>query len=901
MNAGLAESTSLSKNAHASDVGAIAADLRADTATGLTTTEAEKRLSALGSSEISNANKGRWKQYLWGQVASIVVWLLAVAALAAWLTDSRLEAYSILVVLFLNGVIGFAIEWRAGKALDALKRSTKTLARVRRDGNEKIVEAAQLVPGDLVLVSAGDRVPGDLRIAESVNLVADESTLTGESVPVPKSVDPLPELTPLAERTSMLYLGSTVVAGHCTALVTATGTETEIGKIGKLISEADHIQTPLEKRLADLGRRLVYVVIGIAAIVMFAGIARGDEFFLMLEVAISLAVAAVPEGLPAVTTLILALGVLRMAKRNAIVRKLSAVETLGSSTVICSDKTGTLTTNRMTVQELHLPGIGQIKPKDFKQLKKSQFNQSRQILEIGVLCSEASESVDPDGSIKGIGDPTETALLEAARIFELSPKQIRERNTIILEEPFEAAKKRMKVVVEDSDNKRTALLKGAPAVILERSISFVNETGEVEVLTAEKTEELLHVNREMAGRALRLLGFAIKNLDSEGDPSADTDNGYTFLGFSGIKDPIRDGALEAVQTARNAGIRVVMLTGDQMETAKAIAHELKLSGSLDIEAVHSSELTTADEARVYELARDADVFARVSPEDKLRIVRALQHANEIVAVTGDGVNDAPALRQADIGVAMGMRGTEVAKEASDVVLTDDNFSTIVDAIRGGRAIYANIRKFVHLMFSQNLSEVLVIFAAILAGLPLPLLPLQILWINLVTDVFPALALCVEPASPRSMKRKPIKPGESMLSRDFLFTVVWQGLVLSAIALGAYLWALSEYGEGSHSQTIAMLAIVGVQLGHLFNCRSRTRSAFNRFFSNPYIFAAAGIVILLQILAVTFSPLAAVLNTVEIGFNDTIVVAITVLLPIVIVEIAKLSARILKNRKLVRTQ
>lgn len=860
---------------------------------GLTEREAQKRLKEHRPASFKTHEKSRIRQLLTGQLSNIVVWLLGIAALVAWLAGNELEAYAILVVIVLNALIGFAIEYQAGRALDALRRSTITTARVRRDGRERIVDAANLVEGDVIIVAAGDRVPGDSRIVEAVNLRVDESTLTGESEPVDKRPEAVESSTPLAERTSMIHLGSTVVAGHGLALVTALGVRTEIGKIGDLVSHAATSKTPLEKRLTKLGKRLVYVVLGIAAVVLAAGIIRGDGFWLMIEVAISLSVAAVPEGLPAVTTLILALGVLRMARRNAIVRRLSAVETLGSSTVICSDKTGTLTENRMTVTEFRL-GSGErieIVPDAAtnKELVASREG-LRSLLRVGVLCNEASDSVDDDGQENEIGDPTETALLTTARTLGVNPAVERARNSIIYEEPFEASKKRMIVVFENEDGNRFSAIKGAPAVVIEACGTFLDEAGKPRPLDEEKVSRLLAVNREMAGRALRVLAFAEKSVDYNSNHASDLLEDNVFLGFAGIRDPIRKGATEAIAEARGAGIRVVMLTGDQLNTARAIAADLDIAGGNEIHALHSSDLAGTDPARISELASKTDVFARVTPEDKLRIVKALQTAGEIVAVTGDGVNDAPALKQADIGVAMGLRGTEVAKEASDIVLTDDDFSTIVEAIRGGRTIYANILKFVHLMFSQNLSEVLVIFAAILVGLPLPLMPLQILWINLVTDVFPALALAVEPPSPDLMERKPFPPEQSMMSGGFMFRIFWQGILLASIALGAYLWALNNYGPGPHSRTVALMAVVGVQFGHLFNCRSRSRSAFDRFLSNPYIFAAALIVLVLQILAVSFPPLVRVLDTVPPNANDMFVIAVTVALPIVIVELTKLVSR-----------
>lgn len=855
---------------------------------GLSNVEAQNRLTRDGANVLETAGRRSLWRILLAQFSSIVIWLLAFAAIVAWFTDSRLEAAAILIVLIINAVIGFAIEWQAQRSLNALKKVTHSSARIRRGNHETIVDAAELVRGDIVILTAGDRVPADARLIEAVNLQVDESALTGESVPAEKSILPVDIFAALAERRSMIYLGTNAVRGRAVAIITATGVRTEIGHIGQLIDQTVSEHTPLEKKLQELGKKLVYIVMAVAAAVMIAGLWRGDEWWLMFEVAVSLAVAAVPEGLPAVTTLILALGVLRMARRKAIVRKLSAVETLGSTTVICTDKTGTLTENRMTVREYQLS--------DGRTIQLSGYDKNtapdehlRKLLRVGILCSEASLETNTDAN-NTLGDPTEIALLIAAEKLNTGVSAERAAYGKIFEIPFDSVTKRMIVVFKGVDGQQFAALKGAPRVALDACRDYLSGDGKIIALDNVTRIKFLKINEAMADRALRVLGFAEKSVSGEFDSESTGADDYTFLGFAGMSDPPREGVSEAIRAARDGGIRVVMLTGDQLNTARAIASELYLNGDGEISALHSDDLINSDAVKLASLAQSVNVFARVSPEDKLRIVEALQQAGEIVAVTGDGVNDAPALKRADIGIAMGLRGTEVAKEAADIVLTDDNFSTLVKAVEGGRAIYANIIKFVQMMFSHNLAEIIVIFIPIAAGLPLPLLPLQILWINLVTDIFPALALAVEPPSPDVMNRRPLAAHENLLSAPFLFLISWQGAMLAAITLAAYFWALQNYGAGAHAQTVVLFSIVGVQLGHLYNCRSRTRSAFVGFFSNPYIFVATFVVIGLQLLAVYFAPLAQILDTVPPKGADFIVIAVSVLLPILIVESVKIYGR-----------
>ena len=872
---------------HALSPGDVLRLLDVNPTSGLTTSQVGPRQRQYGLNVLQRIQPRPAWRVLVDQFASIVIALLAIAALIAWLMGDGAEAIAILVVLVLNAAVGFATEWQAGRALDALRRQSRTRARVRRDGFETTVDAEELVPGDIIILNAGDRVPADARLLEAVRLQAEESALTGESTTVEKSSDAVPVQTPLAERRSMLYLGAAVAAGRAAGVVVSTGAATQLGKIGRLVAAATKERSPLEIELAHLGRRLVYLVLAVATIVMITGWLRGDGLWLMVEVGISLAVAAVPEGLPAVTTLILALGVLRMARQHAIMRRLAAVETLGSTTVICTDKTGTLTENRMTVWEYYLSDDRRIEIESGEaSLDSDELLQ--QAVRIGVLCNEASFRTEATDETRAIGDPTETALLVVADALVLDVSNERASHPKVAEQPFHASTKRMTTLHRNTAGQHVAALKGAPAVVLDACSSYVDSNGETVLLDAAAIGRFTAANEQMAKRALRVLGLAIKHFEDETDHSSDEalETGYTFVGLVGMIDPPRRGVAEAIRRARQAGIRTVMLTGDQLNTGIAIARELGL-GEKEPTALHAHDLINGGLA---DLARNTDVFARVSPEEKLRIVEALQEAGEVVAVTGDGVNDAPALKRANIGIAMGQRGTEVAKEAADVVLADDNFETIVSAIEGGRTIYANITKFVHMMFSHNLGEVIVIFTAIAAGWPLPLLPLQILWMNLVTDVFPALALAVEPASPETMNQPPRSSHSTLLSKPFLILIGWQSLMLAALALGAYLWALQTYGPGAHARTVALFALVFVQLGHTFNCRSRTRSAFDGLFRNPFLWFAVLTVVLLQLSAIYFPPLATILGTTKPSLTDWLVIVGCGLLTIVIVELVKLAYR-----------
>jgi Ca2+-transporting ATPase len=874
---------------HALDAAAVASQFGTNPSSGLTTAEVRQRRIRYGPNALQEVRPRPAWQLLIDQFTSIVIALLVVAATVAWITGDVLEAIAILVVLIINALVGFLTEWQAGRALDALRRQARTVTRIVREGFETTIDAEDLVPGDIIILNAGDRVPADARLLEASRLETEESALTGESTTVDKSVAPVSVKAFLAERRSMLYLGTAVSAGRAVALVVGTGTNTELGQVGRLVATSIKERSPLEKQLSTLGRRLVYIVLAIAAVVMLTGWLRGDGLWMMVEVGISLAVAAVPEGLPAVTTLILALGVLRMSRQQAIIRRLTAVETLGSATVICADKTGTLTENRMTVREYYLSDGRSIQV-DGSECSAEGDELLERALRIGVLCNEAVFRAGAEDDVT-IGDPTETALLVVADALVLDVPQERAMHPKLAEQPFHPSTKRMTTLHRRIDGQHFAALKGAPAVVIEACSNYSGGANEVLTMDHESRMRFSVANEQMADRALRVLALAVKHFDKEGETLSDEEleSGYTFIGLVGMIDPPRPGVADAIQRARLAGIRTVMLTGDQLNTGRAIARELGLSTG-EPRALHAGDLIGADQSRLAELAHTTDVFARVSPEDKLRIVEALQEAGEVVAVTGDGVNDAPALKRANIGIAMGQRGTEVAKEAADVVLADDNFATIVRAVEGGRTIYANITKFVHMMLSHNLGEVLMIFTAIAAGWALPLLPLQILWMNMVTDVFPALALALEPPSPEIMKHPPRDPNRSLLSAKFVTLIAWQAAMLASLALGAYMWALNVYGPGAHARTIALFALIGGQLAHTFNCRSRTRSAFNGLFRNPFILFAAVIVIFLQLLAIYFSPLANVLGTVRPSEIDWMIILICSLAPILIVETTKAVTR-----------
>jgi Ca2+-transporting ATPase len=861
---------------------------------GLSGAEAVRRLSTHGPNALSvQAPASLWR-ILYEQVRSLVVLLLFAAAGVALLAGDILEAAAIGAVLAVNVIIGFWIEWHARREMHALVRMQVQDAVVLRDGREERVNARDIVPGDVVVVEAGSAIPADARLLSAVELTVIEAPLTGESVPSEKAADPIEDPTgmnvPLADRRSMIYKGTLAAAGVGRAIVVATGRATEIGRISELVQETSSEETPLERQLGALGRRLIWIAFAVASLVAVLGIAQGHDPWLMVQTAIALAVAAVPEGLPLVATITLALGMRRMARRHALIRRLPAVETLGSATTVCTDKTGTLTAAEMTVTRVEVSGgsvevtgQGYSSAGDFQMggepVRLGDVLGLELAVRIGVLANRARWKEGEGGPSVG-GDPTEVALL----VMGAKAGALREALIGALPEvgevPFTSQRLLMATFHRGPDGKITAYVKGAPARVLERSTTELSAEGPLSLDTASR-EALTELNRDLGNRGLRVLGLATRDLE-EGTPLDESAlAGLTFVGHVGMMDPPAPGARETIRRFREAGVRTVMLTGDQAVTAASVARDLGVLGAKD-QALDGRDLVPLSDAELMERVARVTTFSRVSPEDKLRIVQAFQARGEIVAMLGDGVNDAPALKRADIGVAMGRRGTDVAKETAAVVLQDDRFETIGAAVQEGRVIFDNIRKFIFYLFSCNLSEVLILLAAGLGGLPLPLLPLQILWLNLVTDVFPALALAVEPAEPDVMRRPPRDPDKAILSRHFLATVGAYGLLLTAVTLGAFLWALRVWEvEGDRAMTIAFMTLAMTQLLHVFNARSPDPVVLSgRFFGNAWVWGAIGVTAGLQLLAVYFSPLSNVLGTHPLDLRDWGLILVASSIPLV---------------------
>lgn len=889
----------MTHNWHSLTPAQTASELASDLESGLSSAEAQARLVQHGANKLPEPQATSPWRIFFEQFKSVMTILLVAAAGIAFVLGDELEAISILVVLLLNALLGFVNEYRAEKSVQALKALTVPLAKVIRDGTSREIPAADLVPGDVILFEAGDRIPADARLVEAWNLRLDESALTGESLPAEKdSQTVLPVEAPLAERATMVYTGTAVVQGRGRALVTATGVATEIGKISSLLAGVEEEQTPLQQRLDRLGRYLALIAVLIAVVMVAVGMWRGESFLSMLETSLALAIAAVPEGLAAVATIALALGMRRMAKRRAILRRLAAVETLGSTDVICTDKTGTLTQNQMTVREIRLAertiqvgGAGYEPKGEFSEaggLVNAQADSHlAQMLRAGLLCNTASLRREAD-SWTIVGDPTEGALVVAASKSGLEADSVRDAFPTLKEIPFDARDRRMATihkVQERGDGRFIVFAKGAPESILP-ACAYEQRGDVAAALTESDRERWWQTNDEMAGRALRVLALAYKQTqNAEEEPF----EGLTLLGMVGMIDPPRPEAKEAIRLCQQAGVRVVMITGDQKATAGAIAREIGITDETG-RVVDGQALDAADEAGLRAIVNETSVYARVSPEHKLRIVNALQADGKIVAMTGDGVNDAPALKTADIGVAMGKMGTDVARESADMVLADDNFATIVAAVEEGRTVFANVKKFVHYLFSCNLSEILTMFAAILAGLPAPLLPLQILWLNLITDVFPALALAGEPAERGIMQRPPpVEARAKYPPFPFVRSMVVQGVLLAASTLAAFIWTLNASGDLRHATTVAFLTLGFAQLFHVFNSRFETGSAFKQgMFSNRAIWAALGLTILLQLAAVYLPFLQTVLKTVPPTPPEWMVVIASSLTPALLVELYKVN-------------
>lgn len=872
---------------------------------GLTAAEVQQRFQHFGANKLAELPPVPAWRKIAAQFKDLVIWILIVAAIIAGAMGEWADTAAILAIVLVNGIIGYLQEEKAGRALAALQKLSSPMAKVIRDGGLQSVPASELVPGDCIELEAGDNIPADARLLSGFGVRVQEAALTGESVPVDKEADcVLKEESPLGDRRNMVYMGTETATGKASALVVATGMNTELGQIAGLLQRSPPEQTPLQRRLTELGKVLVFVCLAIVVIIFVLQLARGGKLLETLLISVSLAVAAVPEGLPAVVTLTLALGLQRMVKRNALIRKLPSVETLGSVTVICSDKTGTLTRNEMTVREIAAGGQryqvtgsgyapqGQfLKSREQEPLQAEPINPRDESDLMGVLTTAAhcnNSTVSPRGDDAGswqvIGDPTEGALVVVALKAGIESQD--RKHHVLFEIPFDSERKAMSVVVRGVEGTPVMYSKGAPEVILSKCISESRD-GKVEPLTDARRALIMKLNSEMASRALRVLALAYRNLSATDGKDYD-ESGLTFAGLVGMIDPPRDEAKDAVQKSRSAGIRPVMITGDHPETALAIARELHIAGD-DDRAISGQDL---NEISDNDLATQVDrfsVYARVSAEHKLRVVRAWKARGQIVAMTGDGVNDAPAVRAADIGIAMGVTGTDVTKEASDMVLTDDNFASIVNAVEEGRGIFDNIQKFVHYLLSCNAGEVLLMFFAALIGWPVPLIAIQILWINLVTDGLPALALGMEPPERDIMTRPPRPPREVVVTLKHGLQILSHGTLVAIVgALGFWIIYQGNEDHLARARTVAFCVTAFSQLFFAIGCRSQRFTMLELGpFSNPHLIGAIVVSGLLQISVVTLPFTQPVFEVATHLSWEWLLIGVLALTPVTIIELVKL--------------
>lgn len=878
----------------------LLSQLETDPEKGLTNEEVRARLEKYGHNELQEEEGKSFLTKLKEQFADFLILILIGAALVSFFVGERTDAVVILAIVVINALLGIYQEGKAEKALEALKQMASPTAKVIRNGHIEVVPSKSLVPGDIVILEAGDIVASDLRLLESSNLQIEEASLTGESVPVDKDSDFITqEDVSLGDRHNMAYMSTIATYGRAKGVVVETGHGTEIGKIATAIQSYDDEATPLQNQLNQLGKFLGITTIFICIMVFVVGLFQGREVLEMFMVAISLAVAAIPEGLPAIVTIVLSLGMNKMVKRNAIVKKLLAVETLGSTTVICSDKTGTLTQNEMTAVKVYADGkifdvsgggyepVGEFK-ENGQTVDLHSIGDLETLLSIGVLANDASLDKDAEG-YKIIGDPTEGALVTLAAKANLLKDELSTSYPRIEEIPFDSARKMMSTIHENYiPGKLVSFTKGAPDIVIDRC-SHISMGGKVIPFTDELKEEVLKINSMFSRDALRVLASAYKEYSElPSDISPDTiETGMTFVGLTGMIDPPRPEAKEAIKLCKKAGIDTIMITGDYKETAFAIAKDLGMAEHED-QAMMGAELDKLSDEELREVVKNTKVFARVSPDHKVRIVSALKANGEITAMTGDGVNDALALKKSDIGVSMGITGTDVAKNTAELILTDDNFASIVSAVEEGRIIYDNIKKFVFFLLSCNIGEIIIVFVSILMNLPVPFIPIQLLWLNLVTDSFPALALGVESGDPDIMDRQPRDPKASILDRPMLIGVLVQSLAIGLSSLLAYTTALRIYPDNlALARTITFATLISAELLRAHSSRSQRHSLFKiGFFTNRTMILGTSFSFLLMLIVLYVPFIQPIFDTVTMGFEHWRIVVLYAFIPLVVGELYK---------------
>lgn len=856
----------------------ILKELDVDEKNGLSSNETLRRLEKYGKNKLETKKKKTlFKQFL-SQLKDVMIYILIIAAIISAFLGEISDALIILLVIIINAVIGVIQESKAEKALDALKELSTPKALVKRDGSLKEILSEDIVPGDIVIIDAGRYIPGDLRLIDTANLKIEESAFTGESVPSEKDASFLPDKEiPIGDQNNMAFMSTLATYGRGVGVVVGTGMNTEIGKIAKMIEQEENDETPLQKKLSELGKILGFLAVGICILIFIISFFQGRDLLEMFLTSISLAVAAIPEGLPAIVAIVLALGVQRMVKKNAIIRKLPAVETLGSVSIICSDKTGTLTQNKMTVTTVYT---------NDSYIKESEFNlnenESKLLVDCMVLCNDATYSEKSQ-----TGDPTEIALLESPFKLNILKEKLEKEFKRIDEIPFDSDRKLMTTVNLVDEKKARVFTKGA----LDSILSICNKisvNGKLLDFTKEYKAKVLENSNIMSDKALRVLAFAYKDISKENIVLDSLEKDLVFIGMVGMIDPPRLEVKDSIKLCKSAGITPVMITGDHKNTAFAIANELGIAEDIS-QAITGHEIDKFKEEEFNEKIINYRVFARVSPEHKVKIVKAFKSHGNIVSMTGDGVNDAPSLKAADIGVAMGITGTDVSKGASDMILTDDNFSTIVSAVEEGRKIYLNIKKSIVFLLSCNLGEILTLFTAILLNWNSPLQPIHILWVNLITDSFPALALGVDKTKEDVMNNPPRNPKESIFVKSDKIQLIINGVLIGGITLFAFKLGERLYPDSLiHAQTMAFVVLSVSQLFLSLSLRSNTKSAFSLgLFSNKYLVYSILLGIFLQVIIISISFIANIFKVTPLLLYDWIVVILVSLIPFVINEILKL--------------